>query len=185
MCVSSNTAKSFQNWKMYSLALEHCSWPCWWTSSAYSLQSLARKVLEKKTQMVPQVTPALIGTLIMKKTQTYCSNNLPHAKPYVYALTHKNTVWDINLGSRFSVLTTVVFVIVQSTQNNVWDINLNQCPVSTQVERVVYCYMLRFNHQWWFLALSYFGCILSVGAICFEHRCCASKKGRIGGGGWA
>ena len=28
------------------------------------------------------------------------------------------------------------------------------------------------------------GCMLSVGAVCFEDRFCASKKGRIGRGGW-
>ena len=33
------------------------------------------------------------------------------------------------------------------------------------------------------MALSDFGCMLSVGAIRFEDRFCASKKGRIGGGG--
>ena len=30
-----------------------------------------------------------------------------------------------------------------------------------------------------------FGRMLSVGTICFEDRFCASKKGGIGGGGWA
>ena len=33
------------------------------------------------------------------------------------------------------------------------------------------------------MASSDFGCILSVGAIHFEDRFCASKKGVIGGGG--
>ena len=33
------------------------------------------------------------------------------------------------------------------------------------------------------MASSDFGRMLSVGAICFEDRFCASKKGRIGGGG--
>ena len=34
------------------------------------------------------------------------------------------------------------------------------------------------------MASSDFGRMLSVGAICFEDRFCASKKGGIGGGGW-
>ena len=34
------------------------------------------------------------------------------------------------------------------------------------------------------MASSDFGCMLSVGAIRFEDRFCASKKGGIGGGGW-
>ena len=34
------------------------------------------------------------------------------------------------------------------------------------------------------MASSDFGCMLSVGAIHFEDRFCASKKGGIGGGGW-
>ena len=34
------------------------------------------------------------------------------------------------------------------------------------------------------MALSDFGHMLSVGAIHFEGRFCASKKGGIGGGGW-
>ena len=34
------------------------------------------------------------------------------------------------------------------------------------------------------MASSDFGRMLSVGAIRFEDRFCASKKGGIGGGGW-
>jgi len=34
------------------------------------------------------------------------------------------------------------------------------------------------------MALSDFGCMLSVGAIRFEDRFCASKKCGIAGGGW-
>ena len=34
------------------------------------------------------------------------------------------------------------------------------------------------------LALSVFGRMLSVGAIHFEDRFCASRKGGTGGGGW-
>ena len=34
------------------------------------------------------------------------------------------------------------------------------------------------------MALSEFGRMLSVGAIYFEDRFCASKKGGNGGGGW-
>ena len=33
------------------------------------------------------------------------------------------------------------------------------------------------------MALSDFGCMLSVGVICFEDRFCASRKGGTGGGG--
>ena len=34
------------------------------------------------------------------------------------------------------------------------------------------------------ISSSKFGRILSVGAICFEDRFCASRKGGTGGGGW-
>ena len=34
------------------------------------------------------------------------------------------------------------------------------------------------------MASSDFGRMLSVGAICFEDKFCASEKGGIGGGGW-
>ena len=40
-----------------------------------------------------------------------------------------------------------------------------------------------FNHRWCFLTSPEFGHMLSVGAIHFEDRFCASKKGGIRGGG--
>ena len=39
-------------------------------------------------------------------------------------------------------------------------------------------------HWWWMYSSCNFGRMLSVGAILFEDRFCASKKGGIGRGGW-
>ena len=35
------------------------------------------------------------------------------------------------------------------------------------------------NHRWCLAALSDFGCMLSIGAICFEDKFCASIKGLV------